>query len=283
MIYRLEHPLQRPHHQNKLHQMTQRPPCCILLLCGLPAAGKTSLLEKLREHSPPKIAVQCISYDDLIDSSQGEDWKLYRRKGHDSVIEAVNTIKRDEEKVLIVDDNLYYRSMRHTLYLLALNKTAVQRNRERISNRVPDEVIERMHSKLEPPDGTKYPWESNSFTLSTHSGSYSLAQRQPIDIGDIWLRVFDFWSQPLTSKTREERQEEEKMREKERERTLKDEAHQLDIMTRRIISETLKDVKSDKKEAAHTLKKLREDYMREKKEGKSAADFLNFCRSVIEK
>ncbi|BFZ01595.1 hypothetical protein BsWGS_04634 [Bradybaena similaris] len=89
--------------------------------------------------------------------------------------------KIGNQVVLMVDDNMYFRSMRYEYYKLAKKyrtgycqiylqcpcEKALERNKNRKGiHQVPDEVIVRMSEKFEAPDPEKHHWESNSITVS---------------------------------------------------------------------------------------------------------------------
>ncbi|XP_013379694.1 L-seryl-tRNA(Sec) kinase [Lingula anatina] len=85
--------------------------------------------------------------------------------------------------VFLIDDNLYYRSMRYEYYQLARKyeigfgeayiscdvETALQRNQTR-EQAIPEEVIVTMATRLEPPDPEEA-WEQNSIALDEFSSS----------------------------------------------------------------------------------------------------------------
>ncbi|CAG5133203.1 unnamed protein product [Candidula unifasciata] len=98
------------------------------------------------------------------------------------VLELFNAERQNirNQIVLIVDDNMYFRSMRYEYYKLARKygtgfcqiylqcscEKAAERNKNRQGiNQVSDEVILKMSEKLEPPDQEKHYWESNSITI----------------------------------------------------------------------------------------------------------------------
>lgn len=83
--------------------------------------------------------------------------------------------------VIVLDDNMYYRSMRYSYYQLARRlklgfcqlfidcpvDSALEFNERRISEeRVPEAVIKKMANRLEPPTGQA--WEQYSVTLQAH-------------------------------------------------------------------------------------------------------------------
>ena len=168
---------------------------CLLVLCGVPASGKSTLSEHLyrlqHDETHPASVNQylVIHYDDVIaadtehmrhdraallleverligrvqsgSSGDGDVPPLCRYRCHLSGLDA------DPRPVCIVlDDNMYYRSMRYEVYSAARRQrcsyvvchldadlpAALERNRSRLRGaRIPDEVVQRMQEKLEAP------------------------------------------------------------------------------------------------------------------------------------
>jgi predicted kinase len=120
----------------------------VLCLIGLPGAGKSTFARAL---SAP--GVVCVSFDDFA--------------SRPLALEAVaETIRAGSD--VIVDDNLYYRSMRREVWCLARDHgakilfafldtplaTCLERNASRSgSARIPDDVVVRMANRLEVPCG----------------------------------------------------------------------------------------------------------------------------------
>lgn len=91
------------------------------------------------------------------------------------------------ELFIIIDDNMYFRSMRYEYFKLARKccigfcqvhfqcsaAEALKRNAKRMQeHQVPDVVISKMAEKLEPPNKENYAWEKFSLTIeSTRSSS----------------------------------------------------------------------------------------------------------------
>jgi O-phosphoseryl-tRNA(Sec) kinase len=193
---------------------------CLVVFIGLPGSGKTTLCRALVEFfktsckSPSGILhhIIPICYDELIPADvfryQDEScqWKDARRgvvnyvknivfclKGLEelnmmnslkvAVREELLKIVQNEKKTrvyIIVDDNMYYRSMRYEYYQLAKLfslsfcqifvhcsiSDALNYNSSREQNMaVPEEIITRMAERLEPPDIQNNPWETFSLTI----------------------------------------------------------------------------------------------------------------------
>jgi O-phosphoseryl-tRNA(Sec) kinase len=193
---------------------------CLVVFIGLPGSGKTTLCRALVEFfktsckSPSDILHHTIPicYDLLIPADvfryqdESRQWKEARSsvvnyvknivlylKGLEelnmmnslevAVREELLKIVQNEKKTrvyIIIDDNMYYHSMRYEyyrlakLYSLSFCQIFVQcsisdalshnSNREQ-SMAVPEEVITRMAEKLEPPDRQNNSWETFSLTV----------------------------------------------------------------------------------------------------------------------
>jgi tRNA uridine 5-carbamoylmethylation protein Kti12 len=159
----------------------------VLLLCGLPGAGKSSLSAQWAAESGDTMAV--IEYDHLQDALLIDDndnkesidddaslqaWRQSRQKALES-LEGYLTSER--VSVILLDDNFFLRSMRKQVLQVCQRFTTeslilyfgvvwidtpleicLQRNRDRV-RQVPEDVITRMSRRLEPPDPKKATWE----------------------------------------------------------------------------------------------------------------------------
>ena len=101
----------------------------------------------------------------------------------DNILPPIPQDVKDKENILLViDDNNYYQSMRYEYYQLARKHTVgfcqiylkpncidnlLSNNRKRPEKeRIPDEVIKKMDSKIEPPNPFANLWEQFSFSIS---------------------------------------------------------------------------------------------------------------------
>lgn len=194
--------------------MTDNEPCiCILLLIGIPASGKTHFRQCLDQwfsnhNSLPvlkNVYTVPVSYDDFISIQYVNDedskmWKTKRMEICNSVGIVINMLKEKRFQcdyllsgvfnmsiavqskfvIFIIDDNMYYQSMRYEYYKLAKKyrtgfcqfylkatlKDALQYNSQRKENIIPESTIIRMFSKLEPPN-PQNKWEELSLNIDS--------------------------------------------------------------------------------------------------------------------
>lgn len=211
---------------------------CLVVLCGLPASGKSHLSKQLQFYSESSGSQSSkfviVEYDRLLpphlekililsDSQQQSNWKRYRagivkcvdnliqaiKKGNQSsdirlsldfqlekeVTEAlwekfttllkessVLEIRDSDTVYIMIDDNMYYSSMRYNFYQLARKyeigfcqiylqidvDIAISQNAKR-DIKVADDVITTMATKMEPPDWSRNSWEEHSITFTEES------------------------------------------------------------------------------------------------------------------
>lgn len=202
---------------------------CFLILCGLPASGKSTLAKQLKT-SPEFISqfhIVVLSYDDLMPdrlkefltensklSEEGNPtWKRYREDiiscmdyilstdkvegkpanvcnelwvNFQTILESFQYTKKewleDFNYLFVIDDNMYYHGMRYDFYQMARKygcgfceiylkinvQCAIIRNQNR-SSPIPDQVIETMADKLEPPRPDDKTWETNSLIIESET------------------------------------------------------------------------------------------------------------------
>ncbi|KAF2903470.1 hypothetical protein ILUMI_02704 [Ignelater luminosus] len=159
---------------------------CLVVLMGLPGAGKTSLCNQLIKslESNESYKTYTIEFDMLMQITDENCYKELRKQVYAStehIVESINSLLNEQNKyVIFIDDNMYYKSMRYEYYKLArkyetsflqihiniLLETAISRNRKREQkHQVPKSVIQDMASKFEVPG--KEHWELNLITLHT--------------------------------------------------------------------------------------------------------------------
>eukprot|EP00198_Chlamydomonas_reinhardtii_P002137 XP_001691473.1 seryl-tRNA(Sec) kinase [Chlamydomonas reinhardtii] len=169
----------------------------LLLLCGLPASGKSSLaarLEELLTNTPTtanshfRIArVILVHFDDFLHAELArqffsqEAWQRSRTAALERLMGALEAAMGEDESgghvLVIADDNFQLRSMRHALFRAARDRgmafiqahvdcslaTACTRNQQRTGlAAVPQEALCRMAQQFEPPQPERFAWEASS-------------------------------------------------------------------------------------------------------------------------
>lgn len=158
---------------------------CVVLIIGIPGAGKTTFVKKLPVILPQygNFKVWEIIYDNILETDCPTSYKLHRQHAFTMAEQTIKDIRQDDEKihVLVIDDNMYFKSMRYEYYKLARNyqisffvvhfnvelSVALHRNANR-ENSVPEHVIINMAKKFEQPCEN---WEKNSLIIDS---SYEL-------------------------------------------------------------------------------------------------------------
>lgn len=143
----------------------------LLALCGIPASGKSTLAVKLHEYLYPEEDVKIVGTD------QWRNRAYYSEFTPEKENEVRNAALRRTRQYLaegmsvIHDDTNYYASMRHELYVIAMEKEccfgiihvntplkiAKEWNEQR-ENPLPEEIIVRIYERFDIP-GSKYTWD----------------------------------------------------------------------------------------------------------------------------
>lgn len=177
----------------------------ILVMCGLPGAGKSywasrlhaSAISRKEDEAGFDDEVRYVEFDaveaGLLREASGNDNSDPLDIWHNArvmALEQAQSILREEvaerrrRVVVVLDDNMYYASMRREAYQLAARHgvgygcmhvatpldVALAQNKARPAGRsVTEEVIRRMHTKLQVPDPNTRSWEANTVTIGNIS------------------------------------------------------------------------------------------------------------------
>ncbi|XP_075226408.1 phosphoseryl tRNA kinase [Lycorma delicatula] len=186
---------------------------CLILLIGIPGCGKTYLTNFLVNHLSKNmfssnskyfsnLCVIPVSYDDYISyhtDSNVMSWKQRRTdvfigveefilyfKGYKNSLNSKLYVNNNyctdnkDNMFIIIDDNMYYKSMRYEYYKLArkyeisfcqiyleasLDK-ALEYNKKRDGvSIVPEQIIIKMNELIEKPNTSNNSWEQHSLTI----------------------------------------------------------------------------------------------------------------------
>mmetsp|Transcript_40554 Transcript_40554/g.87497 ORF Transcript_40554/g.87497 Transcript_40554/m.87497 type:complete len:737 (+) Transcript_40554:3-2213(+) len=211
---------------------------CLLLLCGLPACGKSSLARALMDiaasdsslFGAPDSTIEWVHlcYDEVelnCRSASGASadvfdagmWQEARGRVVKTATEKVMTYKEHQAKrdqsskqlVLLLDDNMYYRSMRkswfhfalehgcafHQVLLTASAEVCLLRNASRIGTaRVPDFSIRHMAEVFEWPSLEGTNWEAKPLVSVVLNAEDTSAEAQIQQLKTNFARPEDFWA-----------------------------------------------------------------------------------------
>lgn len=162
-------------------------PNFVVCVMGLPASGKTTLCENLRESDSLRVRlsrmivqahndflIEVVHFDDIesemramCEPCEGEFnanvWKNARLRARTLVEEFRSNPDEEACRLILLDDNFYYKSMRKAfrpdgvIFLDTHKSVCHARNESRSAGRVPDHVIDTMSNLLEIPDPRSVP------------------------------------------------------------------------------------------------------------------------------
>jgi len=136
---------------------------CLVCLIGLPASGKTTFAKALCSCLCDKFIVEHFEYDKVVEWKSEVTWREERSKILKKVSLLIeSSLGHSNDLVVILDDNMYYRSMRYEFYKLARKycvcygqvyfkvdlERAILIDSKRKEGRVGEEVIVKMSNKL---------------------------------------------------------------------------------------------------------------------------------------
>jgi O-phosphoseryl-tRNA(Sec) kinase len=149
----------------------------LLVICGLPASGKTTLANELISFLSGKYSVAIVSTDTWRDDEYYSEFKPENEgRVRKRALEETDSLLSQGRSV-IHDDTNYYTSMRHELFDLAQRyrtsfgiayvstplNICLQWNKDRQFN-IPEDVIHRIEKRFDIP-GEKYAWDQYMINL----------------------------------------------------------------------------------------------------------------------
>lgn len=224
---------------NKSLAMSNNSRICLLCLIGLPAAGKSYLASLISKLNTGFSEVLHVCYDELIKWDINDIiWKEKRKYVYDFVEEKISSFTTEcqsKSLLIILDDNMYYCSMRYEFYKLARKwrikfcqvyldipvEICLERNFNRDPT-LPTHLILNMNEKLERPSLNNH-WEKDTLTLN-----------QSVNIENSLSLIKSMIS---SSKVPEL----EKIAERDQSQSVK---HTADIALRKIVSLLVKEIKN---------------------------------------
>ena len=194
-----------------------------VVMCGVPAAGKSTLAAGL-ERAAGAAGMACVrvSFDEVgVAAGAGREpsprfdpvrWRKERAVALGQVEAALEQGGASAglappgagspSLVVIVDDNMFYRSMRRVIYRMCRQHAsafllmylrvspgiAAERNQARVGPaRVPDAAFQRMVAAFQPPASSGCGWERHSLEVDASA---------PVDPNAVWERVRGAWGPP---------------------------------------------------------------------------------------
>lgn len=253
-------------------------PKMILVMCGLPGAGKSHWARRLQASaasSRNQVQAEAGCCDDEVRHVEFDavEAGLFREAGDDGNLndpldtwhrarvkaseeaeailleaateEPAESPKRRRRLALVLDDNMYYASMRREAYQLAARcgagygcvhvatplDVALARNKARPPGQaVTEEVIRRMHTKLQVPDPAIRSWEANAVTILNATET---RDEEAETLRKIWAVIECGWATPAIVPAPSA--EEEVAKDADRRRTRENELHATELTLRKII------------------------------------------------
>lgn len=179
--------------QNASHRpaVKSSPRTTVILFCGLPASGKSTLARQLEKSYDGSVIH--LEYDALEDSMVAEQSERQRRRAWNQARQVAISKMEDHfrtpndettpndtgvPRLILMDDNFHLRGMRKQIHRILLNHKPVnfgiiwvetplpvclERNLKR-KRQIPVEVIEKMSLAMEPPRAA---WESSWIQVGT--------------------------------------------------------------------------------------------------------------------
>ena len=259
----------------------------VVSLHGLIGTGKSYLCKKLCEESSKAFHVWHYDYDKAVEAMTSsetnkvydvEAWRRTRERAREfvrSLIDGnppsspepfIRHVKSSSKRhIVLLDDNMYYRSMRYEFYSLCRQREAAfaqlhvvasedvarKRNESR-ENPIPEHVCARLTSLCEYPDPKSNSWEKNTVVADSSESSK-----------DVFRKLLEAWRNPPPPLPTEKELAELKARlEAARAATLRNAVHVTDKTLRKRIGEIMRSaVGRNKKVLAKELNSTRKQVL----------------------
>lgn len=199
--------------------MAQQNNIAIVVLIGLPGSGKTTFAQKIMNIIRTGVYSENfemvhICYDQIYSSMERHiEYKEFRQRNIEYIKQIITVLKGGKNKseelhgllktaglstfcsspdvkelqyyCVVIDDNMYYRSMRYEIFNVAKQfsigfvqvyldcsvSTALRNNSKRLQeSQLPNNVILKMNEKIERPNSTQFFWEKQTQFLSSENG-----------------------------------------------------------------------------------------------------------------
>ncbi|XP_061194061.1 L-seryl-tRNA(Sec) kinase-like [Saccostrea echinata] len=238
-----------------------------------------------------------VSYDDIIPSDTEKHiiekevpnaWKLYRENIQNAVVYLIQRLQSDSEftepmedrsdccfesfrtfmqrmvgkkngtVVILIDDNMYYSSMRYKYYQLTRKYNigfcqvhiecdtdlSLVRNRQRPSGQVPEDIILNMAARFEAPNPEQSSWEKYSIKINTNASPEAL-ENSAIQVLELISKALSDPSMPIMEEL------DQTSKEVDRQICSENIIHQADIVMRKLIAEYMSQAKGQNTDRNH--------------------------------
>ncbi|MFX1520160.1 MAG: AAA family ATPase [Promethearchaeota archaeon] len=246
----------------------------LIILSGLPSSGKSTLAREIAEILELDLSIKTIIIESDAIRNMIPSYREQRfNPENEPVIRSAmfSLIKHFLQRgyLVINDDMNYYKSMRHdlreialeinvpfaTIYISTPREVALSWNKKR-GLPIPQEVIEDVFNKFDVP-GKNYDWDRPILTADLSTVTPENAAKEAVSL----IRDLKHKLSVNEIKTVVEPSEEDRYKES------------IDLITRRIISETIADTKN--KELAKNLSDVRKDFVKKAIKNKLTLDEVN--------
>jgi len=224
----------------------------IVLFCGLPGSGKTTLIQSLCvlwNQDYPTVVVKSCTMDELSvkegQSFDPEVWKSARAESRCFVRESLQ--QQNQRCLVFIDDTVFYRSMRKEYFQIATSMNSafvlvylkcpleicLDRNTSRGAATVPEWVLRKTAGQFEPPDGDKAYWEQDTIVIDSSQSDFRNLQ----SCKTVADRIMNNWTVAQKKGTTEDIRLQQKINGQRINQ--QNSTHQLDLQFRSIITQRL--------------------------------------------